>query len=450
MLPLLCRLARSTCGQAIRPTCRRLSLAAVIALFVGALTAAPASAAGADTFYQYSGQTPLVDIPPGTVLNSRVIPFHFVGISTPINVVQLLYRSTSQLGAPTVNVTSVFQSAWHLGVRKLVAYQSFYDSTNPADEPSKAIAGESPAGGLVADSETTAILPFLLSGYDIVVTDTEGQNADFGAGPEYGMNTLDGIRAALASPLTGLPRNTKVGMYGYSGGAIATEWAAELAPTYAPDLSGNLVGAALGGVLVDPAHNLQYVSGSWLWASVMPMALVGITRSFGVDFTPYLSDSGRQVFAQMQKTSIVGVLKKYPGLTWSELALPQYPTPESIPVYVEMVNRLIMGTGGTPQIPMMFGQAANGPIEGTQPSPVYGAGDGIMIAGDVRSLARQYCALGVNVHYSQYPLLGHFDAFPRWIAEAVPWLLSSLNGWPAWSNCATMAPGNPLTPLSPN
>jgi acetyl esterase/lipase len=138
-------------------------------------------------------------------------------------------------------------------------------------------------------------------------------------------------------------------------------------------------------------------------------------------------------------------------LTWSALALPQYPTPESIPIYVEMVNRLIMGTGGTPQIPMMFGQAANGPIEGTQPSPVYGAGDGVMIAGDVRTLARQYCAAGVNVHYVEYDQWSHlFAVWPPWADQAVPWLENRLNGWPATSNCASIAPGNPLTPLSPN
>ena len=50
------------------------------------------------------------------------------------------------------------------------------------------------------------------------------------------MNTLDSIRAVL-SPLStvGLPDDAQVGMLGYSGGAIATEWVAELAPTYAPD-----------------------------------------------------------------------------------------------------------------------------------------------------------------------------------------------------------------------
>ncbi|WP_206685525.1 lipase family protein, partial [Escherichia coli] len=53
----------------------------------------------------------------------------------------------------------------------------------------------------------------------------------FAAGPEYGMTTLDSIRAALNTPSTGLNPSSKVAMIGYSGGAIATNWAAQLAPS---------------------------------------------------------------------------------------------------------------------------------------------------------------------------------------------------------------------------
>ena len=103
-----------------------------------------------------------------------------------------------------------------------------------------------------------------------MVPDTEGQNADFGVGPEYGMNTLDSLRAALSSPATGLGHARKDRVDRLLRGAIATEWAAELAPTYAPDVSPQLVGVAFGGTLVDPgADNLRYVEGGSS-AGVMP------------------------------------------------------------------------------------------------------------------------------------------------------------------------------------
>jgi secretory lipase len=177
-------------------------------------------------------------------------------------------------------------------------------------------------------------------------------------------------------------------MLGYSGGAIGTEWAAELAPTYAPDVNGRMIGAAMGGVLVDPAHNLNYVEGTYFWSGVMPMALVGIARAFEVDFRPYLSAYGVKAYHDMQTASIVNVLGRYWGLKWTDLVGPAYPTPESLPLYVTLANKLIMGTGGTPTIPLFIGQGANGDLEWTPGGKKgIGSGNGVMIAGDVRTLA---------------------------------------------------------------
>jgi Secretory lipase len=212
-----------------------------------------------DPFYSYTATTPLGSIAPGTVLKTRTVSYHTLGIPTLLKTTQLLYRSTGQTGAPTVNVTSVIQPLIQVDKTKVVSYQSAYDSLNRNDEPSYAISGGLTLGGLIPDVEAVAFAPFILDGYTVIVPDTEGQNADFGAGPEYGQNTLDSIRAAFNSSTVGLPRDAQVAMLGYSGGAIATEWAAELAPTYAPDVNARMIGAAIGGVLVQPAHNPRYV-----------------------------------------------------------------------------------------------------------------------------------------------------------------------------------------------
>src|SRR5277367_3957164 len=266
-----------------------------------------------DPFYSYAGSTPLASIAPGKVLNTRSIHYRAFGVPTWLTATQLLYRSTSQTGNPTVNVTSVIQPPDQDDKTKVISYQSAYDSLNPNDEPSYAISGGVTLGGLVPNVELAVFGPFLADGYTVIVPDTEGQRADFAAGPEYGMNTLDSIRAAFSSSTVGLPDDAKVAMLGYSGGAIATEWAAELAPTYAPEVNARMIGAAMGGVLVDPAHNLHYVEGSWIWAGVMAMALVGIARAFEIDFTPYLSPHGAKVFHEMKNASIVDVLGQYPG-----------------------------------------------------------------------------------------------------------------------------------------
>jgi hypothetical protein len=383
------------------------------------------------------------------VLNTRILSYHVLGLSLPVAVVQLLYRSTGVLGQPTVNVTSVLEPPVRLGTPNVVSYQSFYDSLSPADEPSYAISGGLTLGGLIPSVESVLIVPALLAGSAVVVPDTEGENADFAAGPEYGTNTLDSLRAAIASPFTGLAGTTKIGMLGYSGGALATEWAAELAPTYAPDVNRRLVGAFFGGVLVDPAHNLNYISGSTLWSGVLPMAVIGIARSFHFDLTPYLNAYGLAIDNRFQSASIINALGAYPGLTYTDLVLPQYANPDTIPAYVTAANRLIMGTGGIPTVPMLIDQGANGTLDGTSGStPGIGPGDGVMITGDVRSLAREYCARGVTVQYDEFDLFDHLGTAATWIVDAASWLTARFTGLPAPQDCALIPPGNSLAPIS--
>jgi Secretory lipase len=426
-------------------------LATMLVLLIGATAASAAPPRpGDDPFYRYSGTTPLAQIAPGTVLKSRTSQLHVLSIPTLITAVQILYRSTGQQGQPTTNVTSVLLPPLRLGAPRVVSYNSFYDSLNPDDEPSYTISGGGISlGGAIPQLESGLVQPLLLAGYAVAIPDTEGQQADFAAGPEYGYNTIDGLRAALAAPATHLGGSgAKLGLIGYSGGAIATEWAAELAPRYAPEINTRLVGAAMGGVLVDPAHNLHYVDGSSVWAGVMPMAIIGVSRAFNIDLTPYLSDYGLQIYNRLQHATIAQVLGQYPGLTWAQMAKPEYSVPESVPVYVHAVNQLIMGTGGTPTTPLFIGQGANGELEGTSGTrPGIGRGDGVMVAGDVRSLARQYCAAGTKVQYTQYDALSHITSAVPWLATAVPWLTSRFAGIPAPQNCSSIPAGNPLTPI---
>ncbi len=401
-----------------------------------------------DPFYRYEGSKPLTSIAPGTVLKTHTLSYHVAGVPLPVGAVQLLYRSTGAIGQPTV-VTSVLLPPLRLGTPTVVSYQSFYDSLNNEDEPSYAISGGLSLGGLLPDVESAVIAPALLAGDTIVVADTEGETADFAAGPEYGMNTLDALRAALTSPASGLASARKIGLIGYSGGAIATEWAAELAPSYAPEIDSKIVGVAFGGTLVDPAHNLHYVEGSTIWAGVIPMALIGIGRAYQIDLTPYLSEYGLALYNKLQHASITEVLGQYPGLSWSQLAKPQYPTPETIPVYDEVANKLIIGTGGTPTAPLFIGQGAGGELEGTPgDKPGIGPGDGVMIAGDVRSLAREYCSRGDTVQYEQYEDLSHVSSELVWLPEAYSWLAARFLGLPAPQDCEQITAGNSLEPVS--
>lgn len=453
---------RSTRGRWARLVCAAVALAA--ALVVGCV---PAVSHAAEPFYSYHGRKPLSSYAPGAVLKTRTLPYHFLNVPTPIQATQILYRSTDAMGRPTANVTTVLKPPV-AGPTKVVSFQSFYDSLNPEDSPSRLVAGnaqllgfspitkslqKSPlldhvrTGGVVGTSENTFYGPLLLAGYTIVLPDTEGQSADFAAGPEYGMLTLDSLRAVRHVKSTRVTRNTKIGLMGYSGGAIASNWTAIMGPKYAPEINKNLVGVAEGGVLVDPAHNLRYASGSIGWSGIVGMAVVGIARSYHIDFSKYLNDFGRNTLARLHNAAISNAFLQYPGLSFQQMVKPQYANPDSIPEFVAVANKLNMGTAAIPTTPFFIAQGANGILEGTQPGPKgIGRGDGIMVTGDVRALAHRYCSAGLKVQYDQYDLLSHVPSALLWYPGAAQWLISRFDGTPAPSNCGQYAAGNSLSP----
>jgi hypothetical protein len=409
---------------------------------------APAAPAARETFHTYAGtKAQLARMPRGAVLKTRSFTYSVQGVPVPVRVVQLLYRTTDQLGRPTYNATTVLKPPAPLRPDKVVAYGSFYDSLNRFDGPSYAVNGGRSGGTGAVHAELALVAPFLLSGATVVMADTQGRTADFAAGTEYGRTTLDSLRAALRSPAAGIAADPDIALLGYSGGAIATGWAAALAPSYAPAIDERIVGAAEGGVLVAPDNNLPYVSGSQVWAGVAPMALVGAARAFEIDLRPYLSTRGLRLFRDLQDASIVEVLGAYPGLRFADLVKPRYRDPATIPAYVRAVNALNLGQRPSPTVPMFIGQGTGGEVEGTPgDKPGIGAGDGVMIAGDVRTLARKYCAAGTRVRYQQYPL-SHFSTVALWLPEAISWVEARFAGVRAPSSCGSIPAGNSLAPV---
>jgi Secretory lipase len=412
--------------------------AAALCAMSALMAAAPAADAATpvlpsqDPFYTYTGSTPLSQIAPGTVLKERGVSLSLDGLTVPVSTEQVLYRTTGELGQATVTVTTIIKPLISLIGTKIVAYQTAYDALGSECDPSYTLQGGNSSDS-TAQEEELAIAAYVLAGFTVTVPDYEGTNLDWGAGQESGYGTLDAIRATEG--YLRASTSTQVGMVGYSGGAIATEWASELAPSYAPGL--HIIGAAAGGVPVDFAHNLTYINGDDDWSGVIPAVLVSLGRAFGVDITPYLSSYGQQLTSQVSGECIASFASSYPGLTIQQLLLPQYSNPFEVPALVSILNHLIMGTsGGTPGEPLLLGV---GDSDGT--------GDGIMIDGDVEALAHEYCQRGVPVTYTVYPLLPHADAAVPFEAQALTFLEGQFSGSPAPNGCATIGQGNSLAPL---
>jgi hypothetical protein len=409
----------------------------IVVVTAAGLVAAPLAAAGGgpvlptrDPFYSYSGS--LKRVAPGTVLRRRTITIAVSGAATSMTATQLLYRTTGELGQPTVTVATVIQPTGQVGPTRIVSYQSAYDALGPQCDPSYTLRGGNPSYALAA-SEEPLILGYVKAGDAVVVSDYEGEQLDWGAGQESGYGTLDGIRAA--EHLLDVPAaTTPVGMIGYSGGSIATEFASELAPSYARGL--DIVGAAEGGVPVDFLHNLAYINGSPSWSGIIPANLVALSRAFHVSLKKYLSPYGLKLTHQVAHECITNFLGAYPGLTYQKLVKPRYRDIDKNTTLVKISDHLIMSRSGTPKGPLLIGV---GDSDGT--------GDGIMVTGDDEALAHTYCRRGVSVQFTVYTGDDHTAAAGPFEGAAATFLSERLGGLPVSDGCASIGAGNSLAPI---
>jgi hypothetical protein len=412
-----------------------LAAALMCAALVGVpqASAAPGSPAlpTSDPFYTYSGS--LTNIAPGTVLKQRAITVYDGGSATPLSATQVLYRTEGELGQPTVTVATIIRPLMPSLSTKILSYQMAYDALGSECDPSYTLQGGNPSGATTNTEEEQLVAAYVAAGDTAVVPDYEGTSLDWAAGQESGYNTLDGIRAA-ENLLKLAPASTPVAMVGYSGGSIATEFASELAPTYAPKL--DIVGVAEGGVPVDMAHNTTYINGSQGWSGVIPAVLVALTRAFHLNLTPYLSAYGVKVANQVKDECINSFFGSYPGLTYQKLLGPAWQSLFSIPNVAAITDKLIMGRTGTPKGPLFMGV---GDADGT--------GDGVMIVKDVEALAHEYCQRGVSVQFNVYKNDDHTAAAVPFEVGAMSFLNTRLNGLPVSSGCSSIAAGNALTPV---
>ncbi len=381
----------------------------------------------ADPFYRWRGS--LGHDAPGTVLRTRSVTDSGAEVLTPVKVTQLLYVTTDELDHRTVSVATVVHPLDKApsATAPLVSYQAAYDALGAQCEPSYTFP-------LVMQHETLPApipLQYAAAGYNVVTSDYEGEDLAYGAGQQSGYETLDAIRAA--EKWLGVPEaSTPVGMLGYSGGSIATEFASELAHAYARAL--DIVGVAEGGMPVDPFHNIAYVdnpSSSWTW--VIGALMVGLVRGFNIhDIDNFLTPQGIAV-VKADQTQCVG---DFTGLTIKQMFKPQYQDFTKVPLFVDILDRLIMSRTGTPRAPVFIGNGLSDSI-----------GDGVMVTKDVQQLAYTYCRRGVPVEFHLYPGLSHVQAGQPFLEQAQAFLTQRFEGVPVQDGCSDIDPGDSIAPV---
>jgi secretory lipase len=380
-----------------------------------------------DPFYRYTGRRPLGAIAPGTVLKQRSVRVALgAGNATPVRADQLLYRTTGQLGQPTVTVTTVLRPLRVRVLPRIIEYLSFYDGLGSQCDPSYTLAGGDPGDATYAheaEEEELLIAYYVAQGDIVTVPDFEGTHLAWMAGRESGYGALDAIRATEKQ--LRLRPTTKVGLSGYSGGSVAADWASELAPQYAPRL--NIVGVAEAGIPANYLNHIAYMDGTAEYSAAIPGELLGLSRAYRIDLSKYLSALGKQIVQQESGVCIASAFGKY-QVTVHDLMQPAYRDLAQAAPFSTMLRDQQMGTTRTrPRGPLLM---AIGNADGK--------GDGAMTAADARALARHYCRQGIRVDYQEYAGASHQVAAAFFEPQTGPFLQARFAGLPFVSNCARL------------
>ncbi|OQO08296.1 hypothetical protein B0A48_06166 [Cryoendolithus antarcticus] len=331
---------------------------------------------------------------PGTILRTRRVQTAFLGlIPDPVQAWQLLYRTRAVDGSAIADVTTVFKPTNALTDR-FVSFQTAYDGAARSGvcDPSYNYLLGSPQIDLISSAEYFLLQSYLQSGYIVSSADYEGSDATFGAGRLAGYGTLDSMRAVINFKSTlGLSTSSpKIVGYGYSGGAIATGWAAGLQPTYAKEL--NINGWAMGGTPANLTGTALFIDGT-LFAGFLPQALTGLDApsSYAKQLDPvyarYLTAYGKGVVAAAKQ--ICGAQNI---LTFSQMSI-RAP-------YFQTYGRDVQNE---PAIQSVLRQQTMGVNRNETPT----APDEIIPYSNATNLFNSWCSYGASVHFTTVAAGGH-------------------------------------------
>jgi len=355
----------------------------------------------------YAAPPNIGDYRPGDVVRSRAVPAPgFPGATAW----QLMYRSSNSASAPIAAMTTVLVPGGG-GNRPLVSYQPFVNSLGLQCAPSHTLFN----GHL---QEAPALNLLLARGWVVAVPDHLGPSSAYGAAQLGGRLVLDGIRAARGFGPAGLARSP-VGLAGYSGGGMATGFAAAMAPNYAPELP--IVGVAMGGVPV----NIGKLA---LDLGRAPHPL------FGLGFA-----------------AVVGLEREYPSVMSLDSAL----KPAGFALRNRIANACtddIISAAANRDFTTYFkgGTADVGPAQiaiihqnsletypGVIHAPLYQWAGGADQVNPIlaRQSAGKYCAAGTPVLFEMIPGADHGTAILPGAMHAFGYLSDRFAGLPAPSNC---------------
>lgn len=351
---------------------------------------------------------------PGAVLRHREVEVALYGIiGQQVDAWQLLYRSNDLNDQPQVTVTTILRQRGAVDVDPpVLSYQCAIDAVAASCFPSYALQKGARAWGAVPQFEFVLVLHALRRGWIVSLPDHEGPFGQWGAPREPGFYVLDGVRAALSFEPLGLRPDSSVALWGYSGGGLATSWAAEMAPEYAPEL--DVVGAALGSPVGDPASAFSRLNGT-LHAALPTLVVEGLRRAYpDLDriVRRHVSVEGLALLDSVRDLTTVAAVKK---LAFHDLEdhidIPLadlLATPEILEVF-----EAIQPGRTAPSVPMLVVQAVH---------------DQIIAVDDVDGQVDRYLDDGVHVTYLRDRVSEHLSLHPLATPLTLNWLQARFDG----------------------
>ncbi|MFJ2666576.1 lipase family protein [Nocardia fluminea] len=242
--------------------------------------------------------------------------------------------------------------------------------------------------GISANQELPSSVVWSGLGARVLVTDYVGLGTPgihtYANRFESGHAILDGVRAA--NNLGGVGPETPVVLWGYSQGGGATAAAAEMKPSYAPEL--NLKGTWAGGPVADLTAILEKIDGALIGGAI-GFAVNGMLARYpelqrAVDRV--ISPSGRAMLDTLSDACIADIITRHPFLKTETLTRDGRPLsvhlaelPEATPVLAE----LRIGNSA-PAAPVLITSGRN---------------DDTVPYGQARRLAEDWCAKGATVTF---------------------------------------------------
>ena len=270
--------------------------------------------------------------------------------------------------------------------------------------------------GLDSQASYAIIQDALGRGWTFVASDYEGLGTPgphpYFVGIASGRNMLDIARAAAELDGAGVKASSPVALYGHSQGGHAALFAAELAPTYAPELK--LVGAAAAA---PPANVVELASTTSQGGGLAGFGLMidaGFLAAYpSLQASATADAAGEKLLAQVAETCVSE------GANLGSDLGPQ-PDPTKDPAWLVALEASTPGRV-KPAVPLLITQ---------------GDADYLVVPATTEKAAKDYCALGADVQRIVYPGEDHNQVVDQHVGDVLGWLAARFEGKTTTPICA--------------